>query len=113
MKTPDLRGVEYHRFARARSVHDYGYRDGKPIMAEPGIPLLPWEAIDDLAQANIAGRPPMYLVIGEDVGEARELLLGRKFMDFPARTYPRLAVSDAYMKWAGYERTGFKWRRQG
>lgn len=91
--------TEYHHFTHPQSVRDYGFRDGRPI-DQPGSPsglLLSWDAIDDVAAAVVERRPPMYVVAGEYVRDGIR--------------YPHLLIGAAYMKWAGYERTGIHWRR--
>lgn len=105
------RGARWTKFDRPRSCREYGYQDGKPIFQAPGIPLLPWAAIDDEAEAKVASRPSQYVVVGEDVGDERDLLMGRKIVTFPARRYPRLAISPAYMKWLAYEHKDYRWHR--
>jgi hypothetical protein len=95
----DLRGVEYRRYDRPRSVRSYGYENGRPI-AQAGAPsghLLPWPLLDDEAEAIAQGRPSAYVVTGEYLVEGFR--------------YPEYAVSDTYMKWLGYERSGHHWKR--
>lgn len=91
--------TERLKYNRARTVREYGFRDGA-LIEQIGTPsgfLLPWDAIDDDADAVVNRRPPMYLVVGEYVTDGIR--------------YPELVVSDAYMKWAGNYRDGRDWRR--
>ena len=93
-------GVERRVFAHPKTPKEYGYRDGRPILQEgsPSGYLLPWEVLDDEADAMVAGRPSMYCITGEaQVGDIR---------------YPFLAVTNAYMCWAGFLRENHRWVRQ-
>lgn len=59
----------YRPFRPARSVREYGYDADGPIVQD-GTPsgfILPWEAIDDQAEAVVMHRPPAFVVTGEHV----------------------------------------------
>lgn len=91
--------TERRWFSRAKSVREYGF-NGSSLIEQPGTVsgfLLPWDAIDDDADAVVNRRPAMYLVTGEFVTDGIR--------------HPLLAVSDAYMKWAGFQRDGREWKR--
>lgn len=59
--------THYHAFTRPRTVREYGYMDGRPVVQEgtgSGF-LLPWDAIDDQAAAVVERRAPAFVVVGE------------------------------------------------
>lgn len=91
--------VQVRTFRPAKSPRAYGYADGRPI-EQPGSPsgyLLPWDVLDDEAEVVVSGRPSMYCITGETVSDGI--------------LHPEIAVTDAYMKWAGFHRDGRDWRR--
>jgi hypothetical protein len=92
--------VRLEKFRPPRSVRAYGFRDGQPIPQEGGPSgfLLSWVALDDEAEAEARGRPSQFVVTGEIVSDGIR--------------HPILAISDAYMKWAGYDRANWQWTRK-
>lgn len=68
-------------------VREYGYTDDT-LIPQPGSPsgfLLPWDAIEDQAQAVSERRPPAYVVIGE-------------FTRADGMRFPELGVTTAYIE---------------
>jgi hypothetical protein len=100
VRDPLLGTTRLDKFTLPMSVRAYGYRNGRPIVQEdsPSGHLLPWEALDDEAEALVSDRPARYVVTGE-------------YVRADGVRFPVLAVSDAYMKWQGYERDGHRWKR--
>jgi hypothetical protein len=92
--------MTHRKFARPKSVEEYGFEDGRAV-DQAGTPsgfLLPWEAIDDVARAKTEHRPQMLVVVGEWVRED-----GVRF--------PELVVSERFMLHRGYVRDGRHWVR--
>jgi hypothetical protein len=87
--------TQHNVYRRPQTVREYGYIDGH-LVEQPGTAngfLLGWEAIDDEAEAIARRRPPKYVVIGE-------------FVRADGMRFPELAISKAYMNWAGYVQDG-------
>lgn len=59
--------MKHRTFSPPRSVREYGYMDGTLVVDErsPSGFLLPWEAIDDQAEAIANRRAPAFVVVGE------------------------------------------------
>lgn len=59
--------MKHRTFRPSRSVREYGYVDGALIVDESTTSgfLLPWEAIDDQAEAVANRRLPAFVVVGE------------------------------------------------
>jgi hypothetical protein len=88
--------VSHRTFIPPRTVREYGYMDGELVedLASPSGFLLPWEAIDDQAQAIATRRAPSFVVVGE-------------FVRDDGTRFPELGVTTAHIE----ETTNYRWDR--
>lgn len=93
-----LPSTEFRRFARPRTVYEYGFDKAGAIKQDgsPSEHLLPWEAIDAHAKSFVTGRPCQYIVVGEFVRED-----GVRF--------PDLAINPDWMESFSFRRDGKRW----
>ena len=86
--------MNYRAFHPARPVREYGFVDGQPVLDETTASgyLLPWEALDDQAQAVATRRAPAYVVVGE-------------FIRPNGTRYPELGVTTQHIE----ANTSYRW----
>lgn len=79
--------MRHRSFRPPQTVREYGYVDGV-LATEPRSSsgfLLPWEAIDDQAEAIAEKRAPAFVVVGE-------------FVDDDGTRYPELGVTTGHIE---------------